>query len=193
MGIDVVSFLHILQNGVEIGWHALLLQFVEAALCSHLRTCRNENLQFGVREYGGADVTAIHHDALVFAHLLLLSHQRLSYERNGCHRTYVVGNLKRADFLLYQFAVEIAVWATGGSVKLERDLDIRHLGFQLLHLHLAILLKEVVAQGVEGYRTVHGACIHIHITYLLGKILCHGTLSAGRVTVYCDCNLLHYL
>ena len=105
----------------------------------------------------------------------------------------MVGYLQRADFLLYQLAVEIAVWATGGSIEFKRNLNVWHLSFQLIYLHLAILFKEVVAQGIEGYRTIHGACIHIYITYLLGKVLCHGTLSAGRVAVYCDCNLLHFI
>ena len=32
MGIDVVSFLHVLENGIEVGWHTFFLQLVEAAL-----------------------------------------------------------------------------------------------------------------------------------------------------------------
>ncbi|CUQ41951.1 Uncharacterised protein [Segatella copri] len=48
-----------------------------------------------------------------------------------------------------------------------------------------------MTQRIEGYRAVHGARIYINITYFLGKILCHRTLTARRVSVYCYCYFLH--
>ena len=90
MGIDIVALFHVLENILEIGRHSLLLQLIISALCSYLRAGGNEDLEFCVRENGGADVTAIHHDALVLSHLLLLGNQSLSYERYSCNRTHMV-------------------------------------------------------------------------------------------------------
>lgn len=94
MGIDVVALFYVLQDVLEISWHSLLLQLIISALCSHLGAGGDEYLEFCVRENGGADVAAVHHDALVFTHLLLLCHQSLSDEWDGGNRTHVAGNLQ---------------------------------------------------------------------------------------------------
>ena len=100
MGVDIVALLHVLQDIVEVGGHALGLEFVEAALCAHLGRGGDEDLQFGVGEDGGADVAAVHHHPLVLTHLLLLGDHGGAHETDGGDRTDVVGHLEGADLVL---------------------------------------------------------------------------------------------
>ena len=81
MRVDVVALLHVLQDLIEVGGHPLGLEFVEAALGANLCRGGDEDLQFGIGKDGGADVAAVHDDALVLTHLLLLG------DHGGAHKT----------------------------------------------------------------------------------------------------------
>ena len=94
MGVDIVALLHVLQNLVEVGWHTLGLELVEAALGTYLGRGSDEDLQLGIGEHGGADVAPVHHHALVLAHLLLLGNHRCADEAYGSDRTDMVGDFE---------------------------------------------------------------------------------------------------
>ena len=75
VGVDVVALLHILKDILLVGLHTLGLELIVTALGTHLGRGGDKNLELGIGEDGGAYVAAVHHDALVAAHsLLLLDH-----------------------------------------------------------------------------------------------------------------------
>ena len=195
MGVNVVALLHVTQNLVVVGLHALALQLIVAALGTYLGRGGDKDLQFSIGEDHRTDVTTIHHHTAVAAHLLLLGNHGLTHKTDGGNGTDAVAHLHGADFLLHEFAVQIGVRPARLRVELKGYVDIGHTTAQLLFVDddLAAFLEQSVAQGKEGDAAVHGSCIHIHITYFTGKVLGHRAFSARAVTVNSNGNLLHYL
>ena len=90
---------------------ALAAQLRQSALRTHLGVGRDEDLELGVGEDSRTDVAAIHDDALMPSHLLLLRGQEAAHEAEGCHGAYLRGDLHRADGLLDTLAIEIELGA----------------------------------------------------------------------------------
>ena len=191
MGVDVVALLHVLQDVVEVGGHALGLQFVEAALGADAGRGGDKYLQFGIGEDGGADVAPVHHDALVLAHLLLLGHHSGAHEGDGGDGADVVAHLQRANLLLDALTVQIGVGAPRLGIEHKRDMDIGHLGLQRRRVYAAVLTEEAPAEGVEGDAAIHGARVNIDVADLTGQVLGHRALSARTVAVDGNGYFLH--
>ena len=66
-GVELVSLEDVGEDVVEVGVLAFGSHFVEASLCSYFGSCGHEYFEVGVWEYGGADVTSVHYDALLAA------------------------------------------------------------------------------------------------------------------------------
>ena len=88
--VDIITLFHVFQYFVVRSRPAFCFQLVVSAPGADVGRGGYENLQFGIREHGGTYIAAIHHDTLVFAHLLLLLYQRLSDERNGGNISYLL-------------------------------------------------------------------------------------------------------
>ena len=191
MGVDVVTLLHVLQDIIEVGRHAFGLQFIVAALGTDFRRGSDKDLQFGIREDSGADVTAVHHHPLVLAHLLLLGDHRCTYKGDGCDGTHMVGDLERPDLFFDALAVEVGVWTSALWVELERDVDVLHLLFEGIGIDAAVFKEQTMTKGVEGDRAVHGTCVYIDISDLPGEVFGHRALAARGVAVDGNGNFFH--
>ena len=103
----------------------------------------------------------------------------------------MIAYLQAADFLLNTLSIKIGVGATGLGIELERNLYLWHLLLQFGCLYAAIGIKQIVAQGVECYAAIHGACIYIYIAHFAGQVLGHCAFTARAVAIDCNCYLLH--
>ena len=90
----------------------------------------------------------------------------------------MTAHLEGADLLFHVFVVQVGVGASGLRVELEADMDMGHLGLQLVGLDAAILVEQSLSEGIEGDAAVHGASVDIDIAHFTGEILGHGALSA---------------
>ena len=184
MGVSIIAVIDIGQNGCEIRVFPFLYQFVITALCPYFGTCREEELEFCVRENDRSDITTIHNDALCFAHLLLLRDEESTYFFDGGNLTCSVADLQRADLSLYIFAVQRHMLSTIYEYK--------------THLYLrqgrddSRLVCQAVSQGEQGNRAVHRTGIHIGITGILGQRLSNRRFTARRIAVYRNNNLTHF-
>ena len=115
----------------------------------------------------------------------------LAYERKGGYGAYLARYLHTAYLTLHVLSVEYGVLAALGVMS-ERYLHRRELTAERLLVN-GIGLNEAAAQGVEGDGAVHGACIYIGVSYLLGKSLGHCALTARRVAVHGYYYLFHML
>ena len=106
MGVSIIAVIDIGQNGCKIRLLTFLYQFVITALCPYFGTCREEELEFCVRENDRSDIAAVHNDALRFAHFLLLRYQECTYFLDGRNLTCSVADFQGADMTLYIFAVQ---------------------------------------------------------------------------------------
>ena len=191
MSVDVVALLHILQDILVGLGHTLAHQLVVATLGTHLRRCRDEDFQLGIRKYRRANIAAIHHDAALLTHRLLLGHHRRTHERNGGNRAHVVAHLQRANLLLHQFTIQIGVGFLCLGVELKRDADLLHALLQFIGQHGAVFGKQPVAQGEQRHGTIHRTRVNIHISNSLGQVLGHRAFSARGIAVDSNCNFLH--
>ena len=112
----------------------------------------------------------------------------------------MVRHLHSAYLVFHQFAIQVGVRTACLWIKLERNLDVRHLLAQCLLVDdftnvlplTTNLLEDSMTQGIEGDATVHGTCVDIHIAHLAGQILGHGALAARRMAVNSYRNLFHH-
>ena len=187
MRVDVVALLDVLQYVGVVGLHALGLQLVVAALGTHLGRGGDEDLQFGVGEDDGAYVAAVHDDASVGAHTLLLADQSCTDEGQGGNGTDVAGDLERADVALYVLAVQ-----EGDGLAVHQALvyvDVGHLGLQLVGLYGAVGTEESGAEGIEGDAAVHGSGVDVDVAHGAGQVFGHRALAARGVAVNGNGNL----
>ena len=191
VGIDIVAFLNVLQDIVEIGRHAFGLQFVETTLGANACRGCDEDFQFCIREYGGADVATVHHDTLILTHLLLLGNHSRTHKGDSGNGTDVVGYLERTNLLFNALTIEIGVRTPCLRVELERDFDLWHLLFEGFGVDAVVVAEQSVAKGIESDRAIHGARVDIDVSYLPSEVLGHRAFSARTVAVDSNSDFLH--
>ena len=178
MCVDIVALLHVLQYLVEVGGHALCFKLLEAALGAYLGRSGDENLQFGVGEHHRSYVASVHHDALLFAHSLLLLHEFLAYERQRRNRTHVLRHLQCAYVALHALAVEAHLRQLCLAVQLESELHVGQQRLQSRFVDIVVCVEYAVAHGEQRHGTVHGARVNVYVSHFACKILCHCALAA---------------
>ena len=189
--IYVVTLLHVFQ---DVGiFHRLSLgcKFQITPLGAHFGRGGDKDLQFGIGKDHCADITSIHHDALLAAHLLLLPRQRLAHKGKCRHRAYPRRHLHRADFLLDDFAVHTGQGQVALGVYLETDAQLGQSGSKSLLVHTSLGVNHSAAQGKECDHAIHGSRIYIYISHFARQALGHSALSAGGVSVYGYGNSFH--
>ena len=91
MGVEIVPLLHVFEHLLKLDvLVAFRHQFVKAPLRTNLRRCREENLQLRLREDRRSDITSVHHDSLLLAHVLLLLGEELTHEWECRYKAHVV-------------------------------------------------------------------------------------------------------
>ena len=109
MRVDIITFLHILQNVIVLRWHSFLLQLVKSALGTNFGRSCDKYLQFGIGKDNGSYVATIHNNTFIFPHLLLLRNQSCSDKWDSSNLTDVLAHTHRTYFLLYTFVVKVSV------------------------------------------------------------------------------------
>ena len=98
-----------------------------------------------------------------------------------------------ANLLFHALAVEVGIGPTRLLIQTETDADAGHLPLKLHGVDAPVGLDQSATQGIEGHAAVHGSCVHVNIAHPTGKVLGHGALSARRMAVNGNRNLLHTL
>ena len=191
MLVDVVALLHVLQYLVKVYGLSFGLQLVVAALGAYLGRGGDEYLQLGVGEDGGAYVAAIHHDAFLSSHFLLLLDHGFAYEVEGSHRTDMGGYFHGAYLAFYVHAVQVSVGTVGFRVGAESDVEVVYFVPKFFHVDLSVV-QESVFDAVQGDGTIHGSAVDVDIADLAGQVFGHGAFSAGGKSVNGDSYLSHF-
>ena len=89
MGVDIVAFREVLDDVLEDGRVALGHHLVVAALGADLGIGHHEDLEFRVREHGGADVAAVHDHAAALGEGAEPLVHIVADERDGRHGAHV--------------------------------------------------------------------------------------------------------
>ena len=144
MRVDVVALLYVLQDVVIVDILSLCLQFVVATLCTYFGRGCNEYFEFGFGENHRTNVAAVHYDALVLAHALLLSCHGTAYKRQGCNRTHVAAHLHAANFVLNTLSVEKREWQFCIGVEAEAHFHLGHHLLQFVSLYATVFVEELV-------------------------------------------------
>ena len=130
-----------------------------------------------MQKHHRSDVTAIHHDALVLAHALLLSHQGSADKGESRYLTDSFAHLHRPDFLFYQLVIQVGVGLARLLIELERNANVRHALLQGCGIYLTIGFKQLMTQRIERHGAVHSTRVYIDISQLASQIFGHGTLA----------------
>ena len=125
----MVALSQILHHLFEGNLYSFGCQFSVTALGTDPGICCHENLQFGVRENNGADISAIHDDPLLFPHLLLQIDQLFANCSNAAYSTNVIAYFNAADLLLDILSIQVNVacstlWIeTECNIGLSKEVD----------------------------------------------------------------------
>ena len=183
MGIAVVAVIDIGEHCTEVRRLSFLQQLVVATLCAYLGSSSQEELEFGLREDHRTDVSAVHDDAFLQSHLLLLGNEESTYLFDGRDTAGSVADLKGTDLRLDVFAVE------GDMLRAvnedESDLDSWQGSDDIC------LLGQVMVQGIEGDGAVHSAGIDIGIAGVFGQRFGDRRFATAAISVDGNNNLFH--
>ena len=127
---------------------------------------------------GGADVAAVHYDAFLLSHKLLLARHSLAHKGQGRHRADAVAYLHAPDFLFHHFAAEARERLARLFVEAEGNGHARHQAFQARSVEASICLKATILHGEKRYGAVHRAGINIDIACFAGELFGHGAFAA---------------
>ena len=175
-------FEHLLVGGSGVAFAA---QLVEAALSAGFSRCVDVHLHLGIGEYGGADVAAVHHNAFVFAHGLLLSHQGVAHEWDGCNGADTARHAHVAYLTFHVRAVEVGFGGAGGGVDAECDGDAANLRFEGGSVHRAVVGNDAVVEAIERHGAIHGAAVDVGVSDVFGKHFSHCAFARRRESVDC--------
>ena len=88
--------------------------FVKASLRTYHRVGGNEDLKFGIGEDHSANIAAVHHEALVVTHLLLLTHHVVAHKSDGCDDAHLIPSFLEdfrwqlvRDFLMEKYGLQV--------------------------------------------------------------------------------------
>ena len=142
-----------------------------------MRVGSHKEFEFGIGEYHSADIAAIHHHALISAHLLLHSHQLGAHLGNLAHGTHKVAHLDSANLALYPLAINIDIARATLGVEAEFNGDAVEQLFEFLLIDHTVL-DCAVFECVECHGTIHCARIDKDIAQSGGNHLGKCALAA---------------
>jgi len=138
-------------------------------------------------EDGRTNVPAIHDNAFIFSHLLLLSHGKLPYSLDSRYLAHFFGNHQVPDDIFHILSIEPRLGLSRFMVgyELEHDMPKRvlhSLGMGPVH----VITKEIKRNGA-----VHGATVDILILQLTRQLFCQCALPRRAPPVDSDDDLFH--
>ena len=179
VGIDVIAHfevvLYLVEGDVGIGRG----HFLKAADDADGGVGRHEDFQFGVGEYDGADVAAIHDKSAMAAHGLLLTYGSVAHFLDRGYLAYFFGHKHLPDEVGDVFAVEVDIAGAGCRIPVEGQFQASE-GFSNFFFIIAI---DAVAQEVQGDGAVHGAAVDIVVVQDFCELASEGAFAAGGITV----------
>ena len=184
VGVDVIAFRKVLDDVLEDGRIAFFHHLVEPALGADLLVGHHEDLQFRIREHGGADIPAVHDDATALREGAEPLVHVVPHERNGRYRTHVGRDGKGADF---RFDAALAEVEAGLSVVVaEMQVKVFHDSLQGLFVNGSVLGDHPVFHGEEGDAAVHRTAVQVQEIEFLRDHFGEGALAGGREAVNGD-------
>ncbi|MNL35375.1 hypothetical protein D3C87_1574050 [compost metagenome] len=133
-----------MHNIFQIDMLSLSLHLHKASFYPHGNIGSHKDFQLCMREYYSTDITAIHHDSFLLAHLLLLLHGKHPHRLYSSYFAYFLSNGHFADILFYIFIIQHNIRLLSKWVELKMQVNVfQSIGHTFLIIEMHIIPDKI--------------------------------------------------